>query len=783
MNLPLDAVTKLVWTQIWQVTAVIVAVGVFAKICCRPRPHLAYALWLLVLTKCLTPPLLSSPTSVFSWLTRANPAAVSAGATIPAPQVMARAASEKRPSALPDRVSETSSDSPASTNPIVPASEFSCVSMTAVFAGLWLIGAIACASVAMAVTLRLRRIIYRGSKSIEPKLHARFDDLKRQLNIRRSVRLAVIQESLGPLTFGWLRPIVVMPEALANDSIDERLKPLLAHELIHVRRGDAIVGLIQTAAQCLWWFHPLVWWANRRIVQQRERCCDEETIAGLAIEPGSYARSLLNVVETRQQWRWLVAVPGIRPLEITKRRLEHIMVNYKHFRSRMPRRYWLLIAAGTLLLLPGAGLTWSVHPGAAAEPAKAAQRSNDAPAEKMTISGKCVDENGKPVPLAQVRLFLLDSYDLYHVAQLDLDVVQTDAEGKYVFSGVDLGLLRAHGLPQEFHATLFVVAQSPGKATAGHSWTGLAQGRDATIEDLTLATAFFALQGRMTDVDGKPVAGAIVSSGWLPDPIPGIGAAVTDADGHYIIPDLRAFDFDNQPQQRLKNPFGGKATPPTFEVRHPDFGRQRFEYRRVPSTVNATVQRAAVVEGQIRFAENGKPAIGVRVEFSNDKIYPEYWTRAKTDDQGRYRLVELPPGNYQLSTKLAGYANLSRQDMRLNAGLNTLDLKISKGGVIAGHIVDISTGKAPNSCENMSLIGSVHGTVYPGMPYADVQPDGTFKMRVPAGRNYFGFYNSFNYSGVNTDKYLEKGVDVAEGETVEVEIRVKPRKPEDESDK
>ena len=137
---------------------------------------------------------------------------------------------------------------------------------------------------------------------------------------------------------------------------------------------------------------------------------------------------------------------------------------------------------------------------------------------------------------------------------------------------------------------------------------------------------------------------------------------MTDADGHYIIPDLKASDFDiERRQQRLRNPFGTMVSPPTAEVRHPDFGPQRFEYLRVPSTVDATIQRVAVIEGQIRLAENGKPAVGVRVEFSNDMIYPDYWTRAKTDDEGRYRLVDLPAGNYHLSTKLAGYANLSRQ--------------------------------------------------------------------------------------------------------------------------
>src|SRR5271169_5561970 len=57
----------LAWTQFWQVTAVAAGVGLITRLCCRERPHLAHVLWLVVLVKCLTPPLWSSPTSVFSW--------------------------------------------------------------------------------------------------------------------------------------------------------------------------------------------------------------------------------------------------------------------------------------------------------------------------------------------------------------------------------------------------------------------------------------------------------------------------------------------------------------------------------------------------------------------------------------------------------------------------------------------------------------------------------------------------------------------------------------------
>ena len=156
-----------------------------------------------------------------------------------------------------------------------------------------------------------------------------------------------------------VRPTIVLPEALAAHRSTDELEPLLAHELIHVRRGDAIVGSLQVAVQGLWWFHPLIWWANRRIAFERERCCDLEVVASLPIEPARYARSLLNVLELKRQLRWLAALRGARPFEITQRRLENIMLRGDRFRSRMRLGHWLTLFVLTLLLVPGAGLTGS----------------------------------------------------------------------------------------------------------------------------------------------------------------------------------------------------------------------------------------------------------------------------------------------------------------------------------------------------------------------------------------------------------------------------------------
>ncbi|MBP87479.1 MAG: hypothetical protein CMJ64_12265 [Planctomycetaceae bacterium] len=67
MTIDFERLADLAWNQLWQVTLVALVVAIIVKAVGRQRPHLAYLLWLLVIAKCLTPPVWSSPTGVFSW--------------------------------------------------------------------------------------------------------------------------------------------------------------------------------------------------------------------------------------------------------------------------------------------------------------------------------------------------------------------------------------------------------------------------------------------------------------------------------------------------------------------------------------------------------------------------------------------------------------------------------------------------------------------------------------------------------------------------------------------
>ncbi len=95
-----EAIVQLAWTQLWQVTLVAMIVAIVVRLACRRRPHLAYVLWLVVLVKCLTPPLWSSPTSLFSWA-QASPAAVTQTVNGPLTTVAIESSCGQTPHAVP----------------------------------------------------------------------------------------------------------------------------------------------------------------------------------------------------------------------------------------------------------------------------------------------------------------------------------------------------------------------------------------------------------------------------------------------------------------------------------------------------------------------------------------------------------------------------------------------------------------------------------------------------------------------------------------------------------
>lgn len=350
MNLGNSAWTWAAWIQFCQVTIVAFAVLFVVRAGCRRRPHLAHLLWLLVILKCLTPPLWSTPTGIFSWIP-ISMLPVPASSTLPPVDAAFFEGETVAGMRGPEQVLAN-----ATTHiPTAPVNSPAPSSMSAPFVlGLiWLAGSLVLASVVWVKWLGIRRVIRDAVALDDPVIVAFTDDLARKLGLRRRVRVLVTAGPVGPASLSLFKPTVLMPAELLRGNKPEHLELILAHELIHIRRGDLLIGIVQLVAQVIWWFHPLIWWANRETSRECERCCDEEVVASLGCSPATYARCLLDLVALKQLLRPAFALRGMRPGQVTAQRLETIMKRTAQFHARTPRWCWALFLAAAALILPG----------------------------------------------------------------------------------------------------------------------------------------------------------------------------------------------------------------------------------------------------------------------------------------------------------------------------------------------------------------------------------------------------------------------------------------------
>jgi beta-lactamase regulating signal transducer with metallopeptidase domain len=120
-----------------------------------------------------------------------------------------------------------------------------------------------------------------------------FSECRRAMGVSRRVRLLRSREQNVPLAFGTRQPVIVIP-AIADTWDDDRRRAVLSHELAHVARFDCLTHSLALAACAVYWFHPGVWWASRRVRIERELACDDRVIAAGA-EPREYASHLLEI--------------------------------------------------------------------------------------------------------------------------------------------------------------------------------------------------------------------------------------------------------------------------------------------------------------------------------------------------------------------------------------------------------------------------------------------------------------------------------------------------------
>ena len=225
------------------------------------------ALWAVAAARLLVPVSIPSPWSVYAL---APAAAESPAGRLPAGTVLPGAAPVPPAPAAP----------PAETGGGVP-----------VWTLVWLAGVLAWGGFFLVSYLRCCREFRTALPADEAPLRERLaaGGLRRPVALRRSDRIA------APLTYGILRPVILLPKTL-DGAGGARMTWILEHELTHIRHFDALFKLVLTAAACLHWFNPLAWAMYLLANRDMELRCDEAVVRRLGVDRrGDYARTLISM--------------------------------------------------------------------------------------------------------------------------------------------------------------------------------------------------------------------------------------------------------------------------------------------------------------------------------------------------------------------------------------------------------------------------------------------------------------------------------------------------------
>jgi bla regulator protein BlaR1 len=299
--------------HLWQSTACAILIGIITIGFRKNRAYIRYWMWLGASLKFLLPfAILVSLGRHLDWTLP--------GHTTPAASVV-------MPSMV--QMSAPFRDALPPMNPVRDTHDWA----TICICGLW-----ACGFVTI-VLLRLR-----GWSRIRNAVR-----LSTPVDIRGDIQVRASRSLMEPGVVGLFRPILLLPEGIAERLNPSQMKAILAHELCHVRRRDNLTSALHMIVEAAFWFHPLVWWIGARLVEERERACDEAVLS-LGNEPRDYAEGILSVCKNYRQAP-LSCVSGVTGADL-KRRIQAILEGCVAFDLTLVKKLALALAGLTVLTAP-----------------------------------------------------------------------------------------------------------------------------------------------------------------------------------------------------------------------------------------------------------------------------------------------------------------------------------------------------------------------------------------------------------------------------------------------
>ena len=319
------------------------------------NPGGLHLLWVMVLLKFVTPPLLILPVPLTVNLPLPAPDQQKAGQRVPDRSPVEVSREYENASVGPSRQEQRESDdreSPRTVAPIDVASALADqpgLSWMAVLTWSWVVGSALFAFGQACRILRLRRLL-RSALPATPTIHGMAEEIGRRLGLSWTPEVLMVSVRLSPMVWSpGVRPRLVLPARLFAQLDVAAQKAIVAHELAHIRRRDHWVRLLELPVTTIFWWHPVVWWACRVLRELEEECCDGMVLSAVPHCGRVYATALVDTLDylSGRSTALPPAATGANTPVSLSRRIK-MLRNPVPVRSLTVVRLWVLLAVAAV---------------------------------------------------------------------------------------------------------------------------------------------------------------------------------------------------------------------------------------------------------------------------------------------------------------------------------------------------------------------------------------------------------------------------------------------------
>ena len=596
------------------------------------QPQVRHALWVLVLVKLITPPVLQVPLPLFS----------------PKPNLAGRSASlafDAGSKQLPTdgSVSDQTilahmSDESEATTPGKSA-WMQVVPWPRILWSVWLAGMLIWYVIAGTRLWRFRKSL-SYARTASDEIQSEVGRIASKYALSRTPRVVVANANIPPLIWSFSRKTtIVLPGDLLSRLTTEERVGMLAHELAHLKRGDHWIRWFELFVLGVYWWNPVAWWARAQVQQAEEECCDSWVLWAFPDHAIQYAQTLVDTVDflVGQTLKPVSATAFISQSSSLKRRIEIILA------PRLSRRLsWKLKSVLMLFALIVAPI-FVVRQGVGNEDSQAVPKapSDRAQGDIKRIQGSVVDKEGKAISGA--TLWYEYAFSRRSRARLGVDT-RSNADGRFVLEIPTIDQERLEP------SSSLVWAYSPGHCLGSSHSIG-EQAADAKKDiriELAPATD---TSLRVLDSNGQPAADVIVDPinyrserGYdlVPESAWPVVGGRTDAAGRVRLPAMA--------RDRL---FLVWLTSDDYGIQSQQFTVHPAE----PAERTIRLREVCQIEGRV-IADDPKWARALRLIFTSEERFrgarppwpTEGYADVATDLKGRFVVPVIASGRLRIET-------------------------------------------------------------------------------------------------------------------------------------